>query len=277
MEQFTVNDLKALIQQKTDQAISPVGLILLDEDTLRGSTDKEDDQLRTQLLQMLGHALKNSIHIAGGYVDLLMMNSDSGLPTVPKYLDIVAQTLYRMASLIDETISVECLISDGERRPVEQFNPSSILMEAIFRLQSQVSGKHQRLVEDIHPQLAEIMGIRLQLQEAMANLISNSIKYTPKKGQITVHASHDAQRFFFYVKDTGYGIPKALQPELFTRGYRANRPEIEDIRGTGYGLNLVKNVIESHHGRVWFESVDGVGSTFGFFLPLAITDPIPQQ
>jgi two-component system sensor histidine kinase VicK len=76
----------------------------------------------------------------------------------------------------------------------------------------------------------------------------------------------------FEVEDNGYGIPTDRQAKLFQRFYRAKQPGTEDIPGTGLGLSLVKAVITRHGGDVWVRSVEGAGSTFGFWLPKPITD-----
>lgn len=99
--------------------------------------------------------------------------------------------------------------------------------------------------------------------------MGNAIKYTPDEGEIDVKTRVENTMFHFSVKDTGYGIPEDQQARLFERFYRAKSRATEHIDGTGLGLSLVKSVIERHGGHVWFESKPGVGSTFGFQVPLA--------
>ncbi|MCA9908325.1 MAG: ATP-binding protein, partial [Anaerolineae bacterium] len=106
------------------------------------------------------------------------------------------------------------------------------------------------------------------VREAMSNLLGNAVKYTPEGGRINVTSYREDQRVYFIVEDTGIGIPLENLPRLFTSFYRVRQPGSEDIEGRGLGLSLVKTIIERHNGEVWVESSPGVGSRFGFWLPL---------
>jgi signal transduction histidine kinase len=108
----------------------------------------------------------------------------------------------------------------------------------------------------------------------MNNLLGNAIKYTPDGGTITINIYTEEDRFYFTVKDTGYGIPADQQLHIFEANFRA--PATAHIGGTGVGLSLVKEVIERHGGQVWFTSEEGHGSTFGFWLPL-LDNPLPAN
>src|SRR5687767_14548457 len=108
-----------------------------------------------------------------------------------------------------------------------------------------------------------VLGNEVQLQQALTNLVGNSIKYTPPNGKVDVKIQAENGEFRFEVSDNGYGIPEDRQAKLFERFYRARTPGTEDIPGTGLGLSLVKTVIERHGGKVWFKSEEGKGSTFG--------------
>jgi two-component system sensor histidine kinase VicK len=106
------------------------------------------------------------------------------------------------------------------------------------------------------------------LRQAFVNLINNAIKYTPENGMIHVRLMQDGARVRFEVQDNGFGISKEKQGKLYQRFYRAREPQTEHITGTGLGLSLVKTVVERHGGEVWVKSELGVGSTFGFWLPI---------
>ena len=117
-----------------------------------------------------------------------------------------------------------------------------------------------------------VYGADAELREAIDNLISNAVKYTPDDGQITVSLTADPDLALFEVTDTGYGIPKNQQQDLFKPFFRAKSRETRKITGTGLGLHLVRNIIERHNGEVHFESEEGQGSTFRVLLPRAGDD-----
>jgi PAS domain S-box-containing protein len=235
---------------------------------------KEIDRVKSHMLHMLSHDLKNPLNIIWGYVDLLRIDGDTQLPADPRFIDGIMQALHRMENLIEETLSAERIMAGGIIPEPIWFQPQQILNEAIQALQPLAEQKGHEVVVQIEEELPMLKGTPLYLREAIINLISNAIKYTPDQGRITIKASCQNDRFSFFVQDTGLGIPKSKQNKLFTKFYRANRAETAHIAGTGLGLALVKAAVERHHGQVWFESQDNVGSTFGFWLPIP---PAPDE
>jgi signal transduction histidine kinase len=108
----------------------------------------------------------------------------------------------------------------------------------------------------------------LQLRQALSNLISNAIKYTPAKGAITISLKQEANRVTINVQDSGYGIQAADLPFIFDRFYRVHDDHQDEIEGNGLGLAIVKSIAERHGGQVSVESKAGQGSCFSFTLPL---------
>lgn len=113
----------------------------------------------------------------------------------------------------------------------------------------------------------KIKGDENQLSEAFSNLIDNSIKYTPR-GQVKVSLVKSDSAIKFSIKDTGIGIAREDKPKLFTEGGRAKNALEVNVDSTGFGLYIVKNIIEAHNGRVWVESEgEGKGSEFIVEVP----------
>lgn len=113
----------------------------------------------------------------------------------------------------------------------------------------------------------EVMVDNEKMILAIQNLIENAIKYTPVGGQVTINLKYDTNKVEFSVQDTGVGVTKEQQGRLFTKFFRASNVMRMETDGTGLGLFIVKNIIEAHGGRIWFQSQEGKGSTFSFSLP----------
>jgi signal transduction histidine kinase len=113
-----------------------------------------------------------------------------------------------------------------------------------------------------------------RIEQVINNLISNAIKYSPDGGniQIQVCADQEKKLALLSVRDPGIGIPAHQQARIFGRFVRADNVREREIGGTGLGLYLSRELIERHNGRIWFESVEGHGSTFFVSLPLAQQD-----
>ena len=106
----------------------------------------------------------------------------------------------------------------------------------------------------------------IRIRQMLDNLIGNAIKYTPAEGNVNIHMAMEADQIAIKVEDTGVGIPPEEQGRVFEKFYRASNAA-KGAEGSGLGLAIVKSIVESHQGRVWVESVVGMGSTFIVLLP----------
>jgi signal transduction histidine kinase len=102
------------------------------------------------------------------------------------------------------------------------------------------------------------------------NLLDNAIHYTKSEGMIKFSIKYlkNKKEIFVSVKDSGIGIPESQQKRVFQRFFRAVNAVKTETVGTGLGLFITKNIIEAHHGKIWFESVENKGTTFYFTIPV---------
>ena len=107
-----------------------------------------------------------------------------------------------------------------------------------------------------------------RLGQAVGNLVSNAIKYTPEQGTVTVSAGHEREMAWIRVNDTGRGIPLEEQEEIFTPLYRG-QVDVRFPQGMGLGLSIAHELVVAHGGRIEVASEAGQGSEFTIWLPLA--------
>jgi signal transduction histidine kinase len=122
----------------------------------------------------------------------------------------------------------------------------------------------------------QVYADRDMISQVIVNLLSNAVKYTPLGGSVKIETEVDetVNTARLIVTDTGIGIPEDEIEHVFDKFYRVGTGE-KQAKGTGLGLNLVKQIIEKvHNGRVFVSSKPGAGSTFGFELPLATRDVV---
>jgi two-component system, OmpR family, phosphate regulon sensor histidine kinase PhoR len=159
------------------------------------------------------------------------------------------------------------------RSPLELIRQTSLIdlaRDAVESMRPLAERKLQRL--ELIVEVEDLPGVEVDpalLKRAMENLIGNAIKYTPEMGRIFVRVYRTDDQFTFEVQDTGIGIPEEHLPRLFESFYRVRDERAANVTGFGLGLNLVKTIIERHHGTVGVKSEIGVGSTFWFQIPLA--------
>ena len=108
----------------------------------------------------------------------------------------------------------------------------------------------------------------------LANLISNSLKFTPRGGSITVSGEREAGSVRLSVRDTGCGIPDDALERIFERFAQVGR---SDRRGLGLGLYISRCIVEAHGGRIWAESRPGEGGKIAFMLPAHSSEPVPAS
>jgi signal transduction histidine kinase len=110
-----------------------------------------------------------------------------------------------------------------------------------------------------------------RLEQVLGNLLGNAIKYSPEGGPIsvTVQVNHESGWAEVRIQDAGIGIPADQQSLLFGRFVRASNVHDYHITGTGLGLYVCRELVGRHGGHIWFESAEGVGTTFFITLPLA--------
>lgn len=147
------------------------------------------------------------------------------------------------------------------------FDIKPVVEESFEELKKRAEEKNLAFELEIKEGEFAVNGDKSQLKEAIKNLLDNSINYTPS-GRVKAILKKDSNKIIFAVEDTGVGISEELRPKLFTKGGRDKDSQKINVNSTGYGLSIVKNIVEAHKGRVWVESSGpSQGSTFFLELP----------
>ncbi|MCC7447521.1 MAG: GAF domain-containing protein [Anaerolineae bacterium] len=256
---FVVN-VAMLRQQKSDNIQYVIAMYEV-------TSIKDLNRLKTHMIRMASHDLKNPLALMVGYLDLIRSDVDSGVMPERDFLDGIGKAIERMESLIETLLDSERGEQGAAMRPV-RVDPYELLQRVLDEMKPSADQHSHYVVTNIQQNLQPIKGDFVQLREALNNLFSNAIKYTPDGGTITLNAYQEDRRLYFSIQDTGYGIPADQQASIFQPYFRAQQQETAGIAGTGVGLSLVKEVVTRHGGNVWFISEQGKGSTFGFWLPV---------
>ncbi|MEL6306494.1 MAG: GAF domain-containing sensor histidine kinase [Chloroflexota bacterium] len=190
-----------------------------------------------------------------------------------KKLDIV-QTMKgetaRLITLTNDFLDVARLESGRVTLDVAPFEMRKMLAETAEMVRAQADQKSVSI--EVTDDQFEVNADRGKVKQVVLNLLTNAIKYNREGGSIKLlldhHAEGDLPMVEICVQDTGYGISKEHQKNMFQKFYRV--PTLENVeRGTGLGLAICKNIVDAHGGRIWLESEVDVGSKFLFTLPLA--------
>ena len=230
----------------------------------------ELEKLKTDMIRLASHDLRNPLGTMVICLDLMASEEDKLTPEHRRHLDLLIRLTHQIERLVNEILSSERYQQQGMQQDVDI---QSLVCRVLVEHDDSLRDKLLVLRTDLPAEPVLVLGDESQLREALANLMSNAIKYTPEGGQVRVSLKTVRDVVVFNVADTGYGIPQEMQERLFQPFYRAISQKTQRIDGTGLGLSLVKSIIERHRGRVHFHSVYGEGSTFGFDLPLVSAEP----
>jgi two-component system phosphate regulon sensor histidine kinase PhoR len=145
---------------------------------------------------------------------------------------------------------------------------SPMMVSLVESFQSEASGNNITMINHVPENVPLIIGDEKQLKMIFQNILENAIKYNRPHGSITIesHIHHD--QLVISIHDSGIGIPLDSQKQLFTKFFRAPNV-LETHQGTGLGLFVVKQIIDAHHGTIWIESQESIGTTVFVGLPLA--------
>jgi PAS domain S-box-containing protein len=268
-------DFLKLIASRVAVAIENVQLYQIAQDQLAQVQElytqvSELEKLKTDMIRIAAHDLRNPVGVIVGYLELLEWSLADKLSDKQKsQFEAMMRSAHRMEKITTDILSLE-RIEKLHLDKTQKIELSGLVMEVYEDYQMQAEQKHQQISLITTEEHLEIQADSAQIREAMANLISNAIKYTSENGRIDVRLAREKAYAVFEVVDNGFGIPADQQARLFQPFFRATSEETVKIDGTGLGLHLVKNIITRHGGEMIFNSVYGKGSSFGFRLPLAI-------
>lgn len=245
-----------------------------DEEIIRQSEVrlKALSTMKDKLYSIIAHDLRNPVGSISAIIDLIMEEYDSMHEDLRKQLLLSLQSSSSNLYLLLEDL-LEWSRSQSENFVVrKQLIRVNLLCEnAITQIQSDAQVKNIQLINEIDAH-AEVISDPDLLGIVMRNLISNSIKFTGKGGEIRISSAainHDSAQYLkINVTDNGVGIHPERIKTLFKIDESVSTPGTDNEKGTGLGLLLCKELIEKQDGRIFVSSIHGKGSTFSFTVPM---------
>lgn len=227
------------------------------------TTLKNLDGLKSEFVAHVAHDLRAPLGVIQGNAWLL-----AGLPKIDDEDRVVAQeildAIQRMRSLIDNILDVG-RIEMGIESEFDLVDVEPLLHAVATACEAAARQKSIALSVESAGRLPQVRGSALRLEQAVANLAGNALKFTPSGGKVRIGCAIEDGWVAVRVADTGPGIPAALHGKLFQKFSRLG--EHRRHEGNGLGLAIVKTLVEAHGGRVFVVSEQGQGSVFGFTLP----------
>jgi signal transduction histidine kinase len=262
---FTQDDVHTLSTLAAHAAIAIENARLVTEIQKAYEELSELDRLKSEFVAIASHELQTPLTVILGYASFL---KEDATGAASEQADVVLQSALRLRSLIDDMVNLRHVETGGAELELEQLSLHELVTTITGEFASLAEARKQNVSIKLASQPPMVEADRQKLRLVLANLLSNAIKFTPEGGRIQVAVETKGNEVWVSIRDTGIGIPPRKQERIFDRFYQVEPSLTRRFEGMGLGLSIAKGMIELHGGRIWVESVEGMGSSFTFALPL---------
>jgi signal transduction histidine kinase len=225
-------------------------------------------ELKNEFVFVAAHELRAPTTVIKGYISMILDGDTGAIPKETKeYLGEANKANQQLLQLVSDLL--EIARSDANKIQI-QVTPVAIneCVESVLSEAKALTGEKNITItyhRPSEPIVAQADAKRLQ--EVFMNFITNAVKYNRPRGAITVSHEIKKNQVITHIADTGFGIPKGEQKNIFEKFYRTSAARKSGEQGTGLGLFITKELIERMGGTLWFVSEEGAGTTFSFSLP----------
>jgi PAS domain S-box-containing protein len=223
------------------------------------------NQSKSRFLSTISHEFRTPLTAIIGYSELLAGNASD--PAVTEDAAVIHREASRLNRLVDDIVLVDRM--DDEQMSVKMTSVDcNTLAQDVVETFRPLTNRHQFSLA-LDPSLLPVDGDRDRLSQALTNLVSNAVKYSPAGGMVTIVTRNDGDDVVVSVRDEGIGVARDDLARIFDRFERVETGIAGRIAGTGLGLSIAQEIAMLHGGRLWAESKPRRGSTFHLVIPAA--------
>ena len=233
----------------------------------------ELDKVKSGFISIASHQLRAPLTSIRWYSEMLLAGSKGKLnEDQTDIIKEISEGVVRLYKTINTLLDISRLEGDVVGKDKKPIDLTEITAQVIKELSPSIVEK--KLVYFSFSAQTDTIVVNLDetlLRQVILNLFVNAILYTNEKGTIEGRWMIDKENnvVIYSVRDNGIGIPKSEQDKVFTKFFRAGNAKSKVPDGTGLGLSLIKDIVTSWEGKIWFETEEGKGTTFFFTIPIA--------
>jgi two-component system phosphate regulon sensor histidine kinase PhoR len=269
--ELIIQDEKDIFLQLTGNLLinpdsKPIGVIIVINDI---SEIKYLDTLKKDFIANVSHELKTPITTIKGFSETILQEGINDKENINRFINIIYKNADRLNLIIDDLLRLSKLEKASEIENTEFQNEKilPLIQLSVESFSHKAISKNIQINIECNKEIEALVNANL-IEQALSNLIDNSIKYSPDNTVITVKSSIVDNNLQISVKDRGYGIPQEHIPRLFERFYRIDKGRSREYGGTGLGLAIVKHIAKLHNGTVEVTTEVNSGSEFCIKIPI---------
>jgi PAS domain S-box-containing protein len=237
--------------------------------------NREVEEIKSDFISIVSHELRTPLTAIKGFLSMILKQDFGKLEDKQfHYLSRVYQSNQRMIDLVEDLLDVSYIESGKINLTINPVAMEGILAEVMSELTGKGAAKQVSMHVRRRQRLPLVLADETRLHQVLLNLVDNAIKYSMPGGQVDIRFHVRGDELITTITDQGVGITKSQLDRLFTKFGRIYNPMSVQAGGSGLGLYIVKNLVESHGGRIWVTSHEGHGSKFNFTLPIAKQLPL---
>ncbi len=229
---------------------------------------EESDRTKTIFLQNVSHEIRTPLNAIIGFSELLCEENLDEIKQL-EFKNIILNSSYQLLSIVSDILTASALLTQQVKLTYTTVNVNAIIKELHSVFQNKANSKGIELnIDMLQNEDIFLSTDETKFRQILTNLISNALKFTTKGAVVIGYQIHQKQ-IVFHIKDSGIGIKKELQEKIFERFHQGDNSISVNYGGTGLGLAISKDFAELLGGQIELESVEGLGTTFYFSLPIA--------
>lgn len=230
------------------------------------TAEMEVEEMRKDFISNASHELRTPVTSIKVLLESLLDGAKDEPKLLNEFLNDLMLEVNRLHELVNDLLDVARLESNKNTLQISSFSINDIISEVLSTLHPLSKSKEIKIIRPIFKESMIMKADRQKIKQVLVNLINNAIKFTPSPGEVSIIVKKLDSAYEFNVKDTGMGIPLEDQAHIFDKFYRVNKERSRMIGGSGLGLTIVKQIVESHNGTIHVESITN-NTIFTFRIP----------
>ena len=224
------------------------------------TAQRKNEEMRREFVANVSHELRTPLTNIRSYAETLAESAEDIPPAMEKkFLGVILNESDRMTHIVQDLLTLSRLDSGRDDLKLGRFSFEAALQDLYNAVYMEAQRHAHTLKLELESELPAIVADRERVLQVMMNIVSNSIKYTPDGGHITISAGRTEDRVWMVVDDDGIGIPPEDRSRIFERFYRVDKARSRQSGGPGLGLSIAKEIVNRHQGLLELQDKDGPG------------------